>query len=258
MRSIWTGAIGFGLVNIPVKLYSAVQESSLSLDMLDKSDQSNIKFQRINAKTGKEVPYANIIKAYDYEGQYVVLNDEDFKKASPEKTKMIEISDFVNESEIDSIYYETPYYLEPEKSGVKPYILLRESLKKAKKSGLATFVLRTKQSLGVIKAVNNVIVLQKIRFEEEIREQKDLNIPDADVKPAELKMAMSLIEQLSGPFDITKYKDTYTEELMKMIKAKAKGKKIPAAPALRVVHSKSEDLMAQLKASLGTKKRKAS
>ncbi|HUR11909.1 MAG TPA: Ku protein [Flavitalea sp.] len=258
MRSIWTGAIGFGLVNIPVKLFSAVQESNLELDMLDKSDHSNIKFQRINAKTGKEVPYANIVKAFDLEGQYVVLDDEDFQKASPEKTKIIEISDFVNESEIDSIYYETPYYLEPEKSGVKPYILLRDALKKSKKSGLATFVMRTKQSLAVIKAADNVLMLQKIRFEEEIRDKKDLNIPDTESKPAELKMAMALIDQLSGPFEIGKYKDTFAEELMKMIKAKAKGKKIPAAPAMRVVHSKSEDLMAQLKASLGTKKKKAS
>jgi len=258
MRSIWTGAIGFGLVNIPVKLYSAIQESSLSMDMLDKSDHSNIKFQRINAKTGKEVPYANIVKAYDLDGQYVVLDDEDFQKASPEKTKIIEISDFVNESEIDSIYYETPYYLEPEKSGVKPYILLRESLKKAKKSGLATFVLRSKQSLAVIKASENVLMLQKIRFEEEIRDKKDLNIPDSEAKPAELKMAMALIDQLSGQFDISKYKDTYSEELMKLINAKAKGKQLPAAPEMRVVHSKSTDLMAQLKASLGSKKRKAS
>ena len=258
MRSIWTGAIGFGLVNIPVKLYSATQESTLSLDMLDKSDHSNIKFQRINAKTGKEVPYANIVKAYDLNGQYVVLEDEDFQKASPEKTKIIEISDFVNEIEIDSILYETPYYLEPEKSGVKPYILLREALKKSKKSGLATFVLRSKQSLAVIKATENVLMLQKIRFAEEIRDKKDLNIPDAEAKPAELKMAMALIDQLSGPFDISKYKDTYSEELMKLINAKAKGKKLPAAPSMRVVHSKSTDLMAQLKASLGTKKRKAS
>ena len=258
MRSIWTGAIGFGLVNIPVKLYSAVQESTLDLDMLDKSDHSNIKFQRINAKTGKEVPYANIVKAYDLDGHYVVLDDEDFKRASPEKTKIIEISDFVNESEIDSIYYETPYYLEPEKSGVKPYVLLREALQKTKKSGLATFVMRTKQSLGLIKASGDVLMLQKIRFEEEVRDKKGINIPDTEAKPAEVKMAVALIEQLSSPFDISKYKDTYSEELMKMIKAKAKGKKIPAAPEMRVVHSKSDDLMAQLKASLGTKKKKAS
>jgi DNA end-binding protein Ku len=130
MRAIWTGAIGFGLVNIPVKLYSAVQGSELDLDMLDKKDLSNIKFQRINETTGKVVPYENIVRAYKLEGQYVVLNEDDFKKASPEKTKMIEIAQFVLEKDIDSIYYETPYYLEPEKPGVKAYALLRDALKK--------------------------------------------------------------------------------------------------------------------------------
>src|ERR1700694_1455557 len=119
MRSIWTGAIGFGLVNIPIKMYSAVQDSSLDLDMLDKKDNSNIRFKRVNEKTGKEVAWENIVRGYKYNGEYVVLSDEDFKKASPEKSKIIEISDFVNESEIECIYYETPYFLEPEKTGVK-------------------------------------------------------------------------------------------------------------------------------------------
>lgn len=133
MRSLWTGAIGFGLVNIPVKLYSAIQQSDLDLDMLDKKDHSNIKFHRVNEKTGKEVAWENIVRAYKYEGQYVVLSDDDFKKASPEKTKMIEISEFVNEADVDSTYYETPYYLEPQKSGEKAYILLRDALKKPAK-----------------------------------------------------------------------------------------------------------------------------
>src|SRR6185295_12317868 len=115
MRAIWTGAIGFGLVNIPIKIYSAVQGSELDLDMLDKKDHSNIRFKRVNEKTGKEVPWANIVRAYNYEGNYVVLDDEDFKKASPEKTKMIEIAEFVEEKDVDSVYYETPYYLEPAK-----------------------------------------------------------------------------------------------------------------------------------------------
>src|SRR4030095_4856492 len=154
MRAIWTGAIGFGLVNIPVKLYSATQGSELDLDMLDSKDHSNIKFQRINANTGKVVPYENIVKAYNLEGQYVVLTDEDFKKASPEKTKMIEIAEFVEEKEVDSIYYETPYYLEPQKAGVKAYGLLRDALKKSGKTGLASFVLRTKESLGLIKVID--------------------------------------------------------------------------------------------------------
>jgi DNA end-binding protein Ku len=257
MRSIWSGAIGFGLVNIPVKLFSAVQASELDLDMLDKKDHSKIRFQRINESTGKEVAYENIVKAYNLDGQYVVLDDEDFKKASPEKTKMIEIAEFVDEKDVDSMYYENPYYLEPQKAGVKAYGLLRDALKKTGKTGVSTFVLRSKESLALLKVSGDILILQKIRYEQEIRKPDDLSIPDSTSKPAELKMAISLIEQLSGKFDISKYKDTYSDELMKLIHAKAKGKKLPA-PAMRVVHSKSQDLMSQLKASLETKKKKAS
>lgn len=257
MRSLWTGAIGFGLVNIPVKLYSATQQSDLDLDMLDKNDHSNIKFKRVNEKTGKEVPWDNIVRAYNYEGHYVVLDDEDFKKASPEKTKMIEIAEFVEESQVDSMYYETPYYLEPQKGGEKAYVLLRDALMKTGKTGLATFVLRTKESLGLIKPSGKALILQKIRYAQEIRAAEDLKIPEAAPKAPELKMAISLIDQLTGKFDISKYKDTYSDELMKLIEAKAKGKKIPA-PSMKVVHSTSKDLMEQLKASLETKRKKAS
>jgi DNA end-binding protein Ku len=257
MRSIWSGAIGFGLVNIPVKLFSAVQQSELDLDMLDKKDHSKIRFKRINESTGKEVAYENIVRAYNLDGQYVVLDDEDFKKASPEKTKMIEIAEFVNEKEVDSMFYETPYYLEPQKAGVKAYGLLRDALKKTGKTGLSTFVLRSKESLALLKVSGDILILQKIRYEQEIRKPEDLSVPESASKPAELKMAISLIEQLSGKFDISKYKDTYSDELMKLIHAKAKGKKLPE-PTLRVVHSKSQDLMSQLKASLETKKKKAS
>src|SRR5580700_6087701 len=135
MRAIWTGTIGFGLVNIPVRLFSAVQSSDLDLDMLDKKDHSRIRFQRINEKTGKEVKWENIVKGYDYEGKYIVLSDEDLEKASPEKTKIIQIESFVNEKEIDSIFFETPYFLEPQKSGERAYVLLRDALKKSGKVG---------------------------------------------------------------------------------------------------------------------------
>jgi len=257
MRAIWTGAIGFGLVNIPVKLYSAVQDSSLDLDMLDKKDHSNIRFQRVNEKTGKEVAWENIVRGYKYNGEYVVLSDEDFKQASPEKSKIIEIAEFVDVSEIDAVYYETPYYLEPEKTGGKAYALLRDALEKSGKVGLGTYVMRTKEAIAIIRPMDDVLVLNKMRFAEEIRDHKDLKIPDEKTKPNELKMAMALIDQLAGPFDIEKYKDTYTEQLMNVIEAKAKGKKI-VAPTMKVVHSKSQDLMDQLKASLSTSKRKAS
>src|ERR1051325_11325471 len=142
MRSIWTGSISFGFINIPVKLYSAVQESSLDLDMLDSHDLSNIKFKRVNENTGKEVPFKEIVKGYMYNGQYVVLEPEDFEAADAVKSKLIEIVSFVNESEIQSIYFEKPYYIAPEKSGMKAYSILREALAESGKAGVATFVMR--------------------------------------------------------------------------------------------------------------------
>jgi len=258
MRSIWTGAIGFGLVTIPVKLYSATQSSSLDLDMLDKSDQSHIRFKRVNENTGKEVEWANIVKAYDYEGKYVILTDKDFEAASPEKSKYIDIFQFVKEEEIDSIYYETPYYVEPDKNGSRPYALLREALKKAGMAAVGSFVLRNKEHLAVIRVYDKIILLNMIRYQEEIRDYGDLSIPAAsEAKPTELKMALELIKQMTEPFDISKYKNTYTEQLMKLIKARAKGTK-PKEPKLKVVHKQTTDIMEQLKASLSAKRKKAS
>jgi len=257
MRPIWTGAIGFGLVNIPVKLYSATQTSNLDLDMLDKKDHSNINFKRVNEKTGKEVKWDSIVKGFKMPNdEYVVLDEKDFEAAAAKKTRSIDISDFVDEAEIDSIYYETPYYLEPEKSGVRAYALLREALLKTKKAGISTFVMRNKESLAILRATDKVIILNRIRFEEEIRDPAELALPaKTEIKAGELKMAVSLIDQLSGKFDIKQYKDTYTAELLKVIKAKAKGVKTKE-PKMKVVHSKAKDLMEQLKESLGTAKRK--
>ena len=258
MRAIWSGAIGFGLVNIPVKLYSAVQQSELDLDMLDKKDHANIKFKRVNANTGKEVAWENIVKGYKMDGHYVVLEPEDFEKASPEKTKLITIEEFVEEKDIDSIYFETPYYLQPEKSGVKAYALLRDALKKTGKVGLGSFVLRNRESLVIVRPAEDILLLNKIRYHEEIRDTDEIKVSGGESKPNELKMAIQLINQLTTEFDISKYKDTYSAKLMKVINDKAKGKKITASP-LRVVHSRGRDLMEQLKASLeSSPKRRAS
>ncbi len=258
MRPLWTGAIGFGLVNIPVKLYSATESSDLDLDMLDKKDHSNIRFMRVNEKTGKEVKWENIVKGFLVRDKYVVLDDQDFEKANAVKTKLIEIDDFVDASEINSVYYETPYYLAPEKSGVRPYALLREALLKTKKVGIASFVMRNKENLAILRAQDDVIILNRIRFAQEIRDTKELSLPaKTAVKAGELKMAITLINQLSGKFNIVKYKDTYSAALMKVIQAKAKGKQT-TVPHMKVVHSKTRDLMEQLKASLSTKKKKVS
>ena len=257
MRSIWTGAIGFGLVNIPIKLFSAVETSTLDLDMLDKKDHANIKFKRVNEVTGKEVPWNNIVRAFNLDGKYVVLSDADFQGAMPEKTKTIEIDSFVVENEIDPIFYETSYYIEPEKQGKRAYALLNHALNKSGKAALGSFVLRNKEHLCLIRASENLLILHRLRFQEEIKDHKDLDISDNTPKLAELKMALSLIDQLSKPFDIKNYKDTYHSKLMKLIRAKASGKKTTPHP-LKVVHSAKMDLMDQLKESLSAKKKKIS
>src|SRR5690554_4566813 len=253
-RPIWSGTIAFGLVNIPVKLYSAIKETSLELDMLDKKDHSNIKYKRVNEETGKEVEYANIVKGYKFDGRYIVLEKKDFEAAAAEKTKRIDIVSFVKETEIDPIYYDTTYFLGADKKDQKTYALLRDALKKSGMVGLGTYVLRNKEHLGVIKVYKNALVLTKLHFESEIRDLDDYNIPAASVKttPAELKMATSLIEQLEEPFDISKYKDEYTEQLLKFIKQKAKGKVASPKKESAPLPKETNSLMEQLKASLKT------
>ncbi|MBS1686343.1 MAG: Ku protein [Bacteroidetes bacterium] len=255
MRPIWTGAISFGLINIPVKIFSAVQESNLDLDMLDSRDHANIKYKRVNEKTGKEVPFNQITKGYLYHEKYVVLEDADFKAADAKKTQTIEILSFADQEEIDPIYYEQPYYLAPDKSGAKAYALLREALEASGRVGVTTFVMRNKEALAILKPYGNVIVLNRIRFDQEIRDTKDLNLPaHMKGKTKELDMANKLIDQLTEKFDISAYKDTYTDKLLKTIheKAKSPNKKVKAKP-MRVIHKKEEDddLMTMLKASLG-------
>ena len=254
MRAIWTGSISFGLINIPIKIFSAVQESSLDMDMLDKKDHANIKFKRVNENTGKEVTYSNIVKGYKLEDKYVILEDEDFEAADAVKTKTIDIQSFAFEKEIESIYYEQPYYLEPDKGAMKAYGLLRDALEKSGKVGVTSFVLRNKESLAILKPYKNVILLNKIRFAQEIRETSELKVPAvAKRKTKEMDMATKLIDQLTEEFDISNFKDEYTAKLLKIIKNKAKGKK-QAAPKLKVVHKQSDDLISMLKASLENKK----
>ena len=257
MKAIWTGSIGFGLVNIPIKLFSAIQTSSLNFDMLDKKDHANIKFKRVNEKTNKEVLWENIVKGYLLDDKYVILDEKDFAKAAPEKSEHVEISQFVDEKEIDSIYFETPYYVQPEKSGTRAYALLREALTKSGKVGLGSFVMREREHICIIRAIKDLLILNRLRFPEEIRGTDELNLPATSSKQAEIKMAITLIEQLTKPFKPEIFKDEYSDKLLKVIKAKAKGKTVPFKP-LKIVHSKSKNLMDQLKASLSTAKKRAS
>ena len=261
MRAIWTGAIGFGLVNIPVKMYSATQDSRIDLDMLDKHDNANIRFARLNSETGEEVAWGDIVKGYKMDEKYVVLDEEDFEQASPKKSQVVEIEEFVAQEEIEATYYEAPYYLAPDKGGEKVYALFREALMDVGKVAIGTYVMRGKEHLCMLKAQDNVLILVRLRFAQEIRDTDDLKLPaKTAIKPAEMKMAKALIDQLTPKkFSIDKYKDTYHDELIKLIKAKAKGKQ-KAQPKFKVVKSKSTDLMAQLQASLeaGKPRRKAS
>lgn len=254
MKAIWKGAISFGLVNIPVKLYSATQQSNLDLHMVDSRDMARIHYQRVNESTGKEVKFENIGKAYQLKDKLILLDDDDFDEVAPEKSKMIEVNHFIDEVEIDTIYFENSYYVEPEKSGEKAYALLREALSKSKKVGIAQFVLRTAEALTVIKPMDDILVLSKIRFAQEIRSIEDFKLPPKSmVKPAELKMALSLIKQYTEPFNSEKYKDEYANGLLKVIKAKAAGKK-GKVRKMNVVKENTDDLMEQLKASLSKSK----
>jgi len=254
MKAIWKGSISFGLVNIPVKLFSATEQSNLDLDMVDKRDMAKIHFKRTNENTGNEVAWENIAKAYLMNEQYILLDDQDFEEAAPEKSKIIEVNHFVDEREIDTIYFENSYYVEPEKSGIKAYALLREALIKSKKVGLAQFVMRTSEALCVLKPKDTILVLSKIRFAQEIRPIDEFILPSKkDVKPAELTMALAIIDQYTDAFNISQFKDEYALALLEVIKAKAKGNRKKPKTVKMPVDSTS-DLMAQLKASLGKKK----
>lgn len=258
MRAIWNGAIGFGLVNIPVKLYSATETSALDLDMLDKKDFSNIRFKRVNEKTGKEVAWENIVKGYKMEDRYIVLDLEDFAAVSPEKSKILSVKQFVKEEEIDPAYFETPYFLEPQKNGEEAYKLLLKALIKTKMAGIGTFILREKEILGLVRPFENkILMVNRMRFPQEIRSYEDLKMPSAKApKTEELDMAESLIKQLATKFTPEKFKDTYHDDLMKIIEQKAKGKKTKAIEEEQP-ESAPSDLMAQLKASLEAGKKKA-
>lgn len=255
MRAIWKGSIGFGLVNIPVRLFSAVQNSGLDFDMLDEKDHSRIRFKRVNESTGREVAYEKIVKGYQLNEKYVILDNEDFQDASPEKTKMIELENFVDISDINPIYYETSYYAEPEKQGKKAYALLLKALIKSKKAGLARFVLRSTENLCVIHPLEDVLVVTKIRFAEEVRTyREDLTLPDmGTIGKKELDVGMALIKQYTSEFDITSFHDEYSKELLRIIKAKAKGKRA-TVKKLKPREEVSDDLYGQLMKSLGGKK----
>jgi DNA end-binding protein Ku len=247
-RSIWSGTISFGLVNIPVKLQSAVQSEELPLHMLSKKDMAPIKYARIDTKTGKEVDWNDIVKGYEYaKGKFVVVEDEDFEKASPQKSKSIDIVQFVKAEEIDPIYFEKPYYILPAKGGEKTYRLLVKALEDAGTVGIAEFMLRNREHVCAIKPYKGLLMLDQMRYEEELKEVP--SVESGRVAEKELQLAKKLIEQLTEQFNPAAFKDNYIASLKKVIKAKAAGKHIRIAePEERTATVK--DLMEVLKQSL--------
>jgi DNA end-binding protein Ku len=257
MRSIWSGTISFGLVNIPVKLVSAVQEENIDFDMLSKDDLAPIRYARIDTKTGEEVPYKDIVKGYQYaKGKYVVVDEKDFEKASPEKTHSIDIAQFVKAEQIDSIYYEKPYYIIPGKGAAKSYKLLLKALEETASVGIAEFMLRNRVHVCAIKPHENVLLLNQMRYEESIKEVPDVELGSEKISAKEVGLAVKLIEQLSEEFNPAAFKDTYIQELTKVIKAKAAGKQIRVVTEPKKSTATVKDLMSVLKESLNAHSKK--
>ncbi len=254
MRSIWNGTITFGLVSIPVKLYSGSEDRKLDLDMLDKHDLSRIRYKRVNENTGKEVEWKDIVKGFKTENGYIILEDEDFEQANLKKSKTIDIEQFIKEDEVADVLFKKPYFMEPQKEGGKSYNLLRDALKKTKRLGVSTFVMRQKEHLSLIGVYENVLVLYVIRFMDEIRNPGELNLTDSKVAKKEVDMAISLIDQYTEPFKFDKFKDVYINELMKIIESKTKGRK-SKKQKFESAPTPAKDLMAQLQASLDKKKK---
>ncbi len=255
-RSIWSGALSFGLVNVPVKLYSAVSRKSVRFHQLDDSDHARIQQKRVSSKTGEEVPYDNIVKGYEIApDRYVVITPEELESLDPEKTRTIDILDFVDLEDIDPIYYDHPYYLAPGPGATKAYDLLRSAMEQAGKVAIAKVVIRSKESLVAIRPTGRVLTMSTMLFHDEVVQPDAIDeLPDADGKEAkaskrELEMAEQLIASLTTDFEPEKYRDEYRERVLEMIERKAEGEEIAIQPAAEEP-AKVPDLMAALEASI--------
>ena len=254
MAAIWKGTLTFGLVSIPVELRTAVRADHISFRLLHSEDLSPVKYERVCQADGEPVPWDEIVKGYEYEkGTYVVMTDDDFKAAAIEGSRTIDILDFVQESEIDPRYFETPYFLVPGKGGDKPYALLREAIRNASAVGIGKIILRQSQHLAGVKVVGDALVLEIMRFSNELVDPAEYSFPDATlVRPQELSMAEQLVANLAEPFEPGRYTDDYRANLMKVIRAKMKGRKITVPDEAETPgDAKVLDLMARLEASLG-------
>jgi len=261
-RAIWKGSISFGLVNIPIALYPATRREELKFRLLRKSDLSPVNYKRVAEKDGKEVPWDQIVKGYEYEkGKYVILQDEDFQRVDLEATQTVDIQDFVEQEEIDPIFFYKPYYLEPQKGGDKAYALLRDALKDSGKVGIAKVVIKTREYLAGVKPEDGVLVLELMHFADELADPGKLHVPKkTEVGKREMNMAKSLIDSMSSKWNPEKYRDDYREALMEVIeeKVEAGGKEIEEKPKKAPRPTKVIDLVSVLRKSLeqtGAKKK---
>ena len=261
-RAIWKGSISFGLVNIPIALYPATRREELRFRLLRKSDLSPVNYKRVAEKDGKEVPWDQIVKGYEYEkGKYVVLQDEDFQRVDLEATQTVDIQDFVDVDEIDPMFFYKPYYLEPQKGGDKAYALLRDALHDSKKVGVAKVVIKTRQYLAGVKPEDGALVLELMHFADELADTEKLHVPKkVEVGKREMNMAKSLIDSMSSKWNPSKYRDDYREALMEVIeeKVEAGGKEIEEKPKKAPKPTKVIDLVSVLQKSLeqtGAKKK---
>jgi DNA end-binding protein Ku len=251
MRPIWKGALTFGLVNIPVGLYSATTRSDLSFRLLHAKDQAPIAYRRVCTQENVEVPWPEIVKGYEYEkDEFVVMTEADFEQADVEATQTIDIRDFVRRDAIPAAYFEQPYYLEPQQTGTKAYALLREALKRSERVGVATVVLRQREHLAAVQAAGEALTLTTMRFAHEIVPPTGLSLPgDSGLDRREIDLALRLVDTLAGEFDAEKYRDQYRDALLAVIEQKLQGR-TPVTPATRKPPTKVVDLMQALEASL--------
>jgi DNA end-binding protein Ku len=265
MRAIWKGSISFGLVNIPIALYPATRKEDLKFRLLRAKDLSPVNYKRVAEKDGREVPWDEIVKGYEYEkGKFVVLNEKDFQRVDLEATQTVDIKDFVDLDEIDPMYFYKPYYLEPQKGGDKAYALLREALADGKKVGIAKVVIKTRQYLAGVKALKHALVLELMHFAEELADAEKLHVPKkTEVGKREKEMAEALVKSMTSKWDPEKYKDDYRDALMEVIEEKVEsgGKEIEEKPKEKKPSTKVIDLVAVLQESLkaqgGGKKKSA-
>jgi len=251
-RSMWKGSLAFGLVNIPIELYGATRDHRPKFRLLHAKDEAPVKYERVCQSEGKPVAWEDLVKGYEYEkGRFVVLTKEDFKTAALEKTKTIDILDFVDPKEIDERYFETPYYLLPAKGADRAYALLREAIRESGKVGIAKIILRDAQHLAAVESIGDAIVLTMMRFADELADLSEFRFPKAEgIRQPERKMALQLIENLASTWDPEKYTDEYKENLMRVIQAKMKGRKPRLQERETPQSADVVDLMARLRASL--------